>query len=75
MSTRCMSDLDLNFRTYSRSLLLLAGSLHRARELRNLFVELCQMLDAWRQNGYSASELEQLLSVYTTTAKDIDVLR
>lgn len=50
-------------------------SLHRPREMRNLFVELSQILDAWKQNGWNSQELEMFLVAYQQCALEMDALR
>lgn len=73
--TKFYVELDNNFRIYSRALLNLATSLHRARELRNLFVELAQILETWKQNNWSCQDMESFLLAYMKCAVDMDVLR
>jgi len=68
-------ELDSNFRSYSRAILTLATALHRVRELRNLFLELFQILEMWKQSGWASKDLERFLSAYTQGALDMDVLR
>lgn len=43
--------------------------------MRNFFVELTQILEMWKQNGWTTQELEQFLNAYTQCALEIDVLR
>ncbi|XP_017779544.1 PREDICTED: acidic fibroblast growth factor intracellular-binding protein [Nicrophorus vespilloides] len=73
--SRNYTELDSNFRVYSRSILTIASSLHRSRELRNLFVEISQILEIWRQNGWGSKDLQLFLSAYTQCALELDVLR
>lgn len=73
--SKLYAELDTNFRVYSRSLLTLACSLHRARELRCLFVELTQVLEVWRQAGWTSIDVEMFLNSYMKCALDMDVLR
>lgn len=68
-------ELDNSFKVYSRAILTLATAIHRAREMRNFFVELMQILEVWKQNGWSVQDLEQFLNAYTQCALEIDVLR
>nr|XP_022920490.1 acidic fibroblast growth factor intracellular-binding protein [Onthophagus taurus] len=70
---KCFNELDGNFRTYSRAILTLATALHRTRELRNLFVELSQILDLWKQGGWAFKDLELFLNAFTKCALEIDV--
>lgn len=68
-------DLDNNFKLYSRTIITLATTIHRSRELRNLFIDLSQILDMWKQNGWSRNDLEQFLIFYMQCALEMDVLR
>lgn len=72
---KSFAELDNNFRTYSRAILTLATSLHRARELRNLFVELSQIIDIIKQGGWNLQDLEQFLAAFQQCAIDMDILR
>lgn len=73
--SKLYAELDQNFRVYSRALLTLACALHRARELRCIFVELSQVLDLWRQSGWANSDVALFLNFYMKCALDMDVLR
>lgn len=68
-------ELDNNFRMYSRAILTLATTIHRSRELRNLFIDLSQILDMWKQNNWSCKDLESFLILYMQCALEMDVLR
>ncbi|KAL3278263.1 hypothetical protein HHI36_013600 [Cryptolaemus montrouzieri] len=68
-------DLDMNFRTYSRMILLLSSTLHRSRDMRNFFVELAQFIDLWKQSHLNYQDMEQFLQAYSQTALEIDVFR
>ncbi|XP_044737513.1 acidic fibroblast growth factor intracellular-binding protein isoform X1 [Chrysoperla carnea] len=68
-------ELDTNFRIYFRSILALACSLHRARDLRTLFVELVSCIEVWKQNAWTITDLENFLKAFTQCALDMDVLR
>ncbi|GLV37045.1 hypothetical protein CBL_02123 [Carabus blaptoides fortunei] len=73
--SKLYAELDGNFRVYSRALLTLACSLHRARELRCLFVELAQVLEVWKTAGWTGPDVELFLDAYTRCALEMDVLR
>jgi len=73
--TKSYVEVDNNFRVYSRAILTLATSLHRARELRNFFIDISQMLETWKQSNWAAKDLEMFLNAYTLTALELDVLR
>lgn len=68
-------ELDGNFRIYSRAILTLATTIHRSRELRNLFIDLSQILDVWKQNGWNCKDLESFLTLFMQCALEMDVLR
>lgn len=68
-------ELDSSFRVYTRAILTLATTIHRSRELRNLFVDLSQILDIWKQNGWNVQDLESFLNSYTQCALEMDILR
>lgn len=68
-------DLDNNFKVYTRAILTLATSVHRARDMRNLFVDIAQILDSWKQNGWNVQDLESFLHSYMQCALEMDVLR
>lgn len=64
-------ELDSNFRIYSRSILTLATTLHRSRDMKNLFVEIAQIMDLFKQANWSSQDLDS----YTTCSMEIDALR
>ncbi|KAK5638608.1 hypothetical protein RI129_012903 [Pyrocoelia pectoralis] len=69
------AEVESCFRSYSRSILTLATSLHRVRELRNLFYEFSVILDNWKHSIWAVNELEVFLNVYTKCALNLDVFR
>lgn len=73
---RHYQELDLNFRSYWRSLITIACNLHRTRELRGIFLELSEkLLDPWRQNNWSADQVQLFLQVITQSVLDMEVSR
>lgn len=68
-------EFDTNFRVYSRPILTLATTLHRSRDMKNLFVEIAQIMDFFKQSNWSQQDLEMFLEAYTTCALEIDTLR
>lgn len=67
------NDLDSNFKFYSRAILGLAAALHRTREMRNLFIELSQIIELWKQGGWTIQELELFLNAFTKCALELDI--
>ncbi|XP_077302979.1 acidic fibroblast growth factor intracellular-binding protein [Arctopsyche grandis] len=69
-------ELELNFRAYTRGLIGVACNLHRARELRSLFLDLVEKcIEPFRSGGWSLTDLEQLLIAYEQCALQMDSLR
>ncbi|KAK4878573.1 hypothetical protein RN001_011079 [Aquatica leii] len=75
ISPKAYTELESNFRSYSRPILTLATSLHRVREMRNLFYELLLMLDNWKHGSWTVSDLEQFFNAYTKCALNLDVFK
>ncbi|KAF5306602.1 hypothetical protein FQR65_LT18526 [Abscondita terminalis] len=75
ISSKAYSELESNFRSYSRPILTLATSLHRVREMRNFFYELSVILDNWKHTNWTSNDLEQFLNVYTKCALSINVFK
>ncbi|KAI4454789.1 acidic fibroblast growth factor intracellular binding protein [Holotrichia oblita] len=67
------NELELNFRFYSRAILALAAALHRTREMRNLFIELAQIIELWKQSGWTTQDLESFLNAFTKCALELDI--
>ncbi|CAF4956794.1 acidic fibroblast growth factor intracellular-binding protein [Pieris napi] len=69
-------ELELNFRVYTRALVGVACNLHRARELRSLFIDLLERcIEPLRAGGWPKSDLSQFLAAYEQCALQMDVLR
>ncbi|XP_018565406.1 acidic fibroblast growth factor intracellular-binding protein isoform X2 [Anoplophora glabripennis] len=68
-------DLDTNFRLYTRTILTLATALHRARDMKNLFTDLAQILDYFKQSNWSIHDFELFLNAYAQCALEIDIIR
>jgi hypothetical protein len=63
---RANQELDLNFRNYYRAIITIATSIHRNRELRNLFPDLAEkLIEPWKLNGWSESQVKDFLSALT----------
>lgn len=68
-------ELDSNFRVYFKALLQLACNLHRARDVRSLFIELVSCIEIWKQNNWTVNDMQNFLKAFTQSALDMDVLR
>lgn len=68
-------DLETNFRVYTRSILSLATALHRSRNMKDLFIDLAQISEHFKQNHWSYQDLELFLVAYYQTAIEIDAIR
>ncbi|CAG9814817.1 unnamed protein product [Phaedon cochleariae] len=68
-------DLDTNFKLYTRALLTLATTIHRSRDMRNLFVDLSQILEYFKQANWTSHDFEQFLLAFSQCANEIDTLR
>ncbi|XP_045508615.1 acidic fibroblast growth factor intracellular-binding protein [Colias croceus] len=69
-------ELELNFRLYTRALVGVAVNLHRARELRSLFVDLLERcIEPLRLGSWPKTDLAQFLCAYEQCALQMDVLR
>ncbi|XP_037933656.1 acidic fibroblast growth factor intracellular-binding protein isoform X1 [Teleopsis dalmanni] len=73
---RSFHELDANFRSYWRALITIACNLHRTRELRDLFLDLCEKLvEPWRQNGWTREQVNKFLSAITQGVLDLEISR
>lgn len=68
-------ELDVNFKKYTAAIITLASTLHRTRDMKNLFVELSQILDLFRIGNWTVHDLQQFCSAYHSCALDIDAIR
>ncbi|XP_031330689.1 acidic fibroblast growth factor intracellular-binding protein B-like [Photinus pyralis] len=75
LTSKAYSEAESCFRSYSRSILTLATSLHRVRELRNLFYDFSVILENWKHTIWSVNDLEIFLNAYTKCALSLDVLK
>lgn len=69
------NELDANFRIYTRSILSLATALHRSKNIKDLFIDLNQISDQFKQNHWSNKDLELFFTAYYQTAVEIDAVR
>lgn len=73
---RVFHELDANFRSYWRALITIACNLHRNRELRDLFVDLCEkLIEPWRQNCWTREQVNKFLSAITQSVLDLEISR
>lgn len=73
---RAYQELDINFRSYWRSIITIACSLHRTRELKCLFLELSErLIEPWRQNNWLLEQVKSFLPALTQSVLDLEVSR
>uniref|UniRef100_A0A8D8KW31 Acidic fibroblast growth factor intracellular-binding protein n=1 Tax=Culex pipiens TaxID=7175 RepID=A0A8D8KW31_CULPI len=76
MLDRVFQEIDSNFRSYWRSIITIAGGLHRTRELRQLFLELTErLIEPWKQNNWSKDHVTQFMKCLTQSVLDMEVPR
>ncbi|ENN72315.1 hypothetical protein YQE_11058, partial [Dendroctonus ponderosae] len=68
-------ELDANFRKYTGAIITLAATLHRSRDMKNLFVEFSLILDLFRTGNWTSHDLQQFFNAYSSCAGELDVLR
>ncbi|CAO1415478.1 unnamed protein product [Diamesa serratosioi] len=69
---RAYQELDLNFRSYWRSIITIAISIHRSRELRNFFLDLAEkLIEPWKMNSWSEIQVREFLPAITKTVLDL----
>lgn len=62
--------------SYWRPLISIACNLHRTRELRDLFVDLCEkLIEPWRQNSWSRDHVNKFLAAITQSVLDLEISR
>lgn len=63
-------------RSYWRSIITIACSLHRTRELKCLFLELSErLIEPWRQNNWLLEQVKSFLPALTQSVLDLEVSR
>lgn len=66
----------LHCSSYWRAFITIACNLHRNRELRDLFLDLCEkLIEPWRQNGWSKEQVNKFLSAITQSVLDLEISR
>lgn len=69
-------EMDLNFRSYWRSIITIAINLHRNRELRALFADLSEKLvDPWKQNNWCLEQVKQFLEAVSQSILELEISR
>ena len=62
--------------SYWRALITIACNMHRNRELRDLFVDLCEkLIEPWRQNSWNREQVNKFLSAITQSVLDLEISR
>lgn len=65
-----------NCRSYWRSIITIAVSIHRSRELRGFFLELTEkLIEPWKQNNWNVEQVKQFLPALTQSVLDLEVPR
>lgn len=73
---KAYQELDLNFKSYWRSIITIAISIHRSRELRGFFVEITEkLIEPWKQNNWSVEQVKEFLPALTKCVLDLEVPR
>ncbi|XP_066257767.1 acidic fibroblast growth factor intracellular-binding protein isoform X1 [Euwallacea similis] len=72
---KSFTELDANFRKYTAAILTLASTLHRSRDMKNLFVEFSQILDLFKTGNWTTHDLQQFFNAYNSCALELDVIR
>jgi Acidic fibroblast growth factor binding (FIBP) len=69
---RAYQELEINFRNYWRSVIMIATSIHRSRELRNFFVELTEkLIEPWKMNNWSEGQVKDFLTALIKCVLDL----
>lgn len=69
---RLYQELEVNFRNYYRSIITIATSLHRSRELRNFFLELTEkLIEPWKMSNWNEAQVKDFLSALTKCVLDL----
>ncbi|KAJ8917389.1 hypothetical protein NQ315_002413 [Exocentrus adspersus] len=75
LSQKDFSDLDSNFHLYTGAILTLAIALHCPENIKNLFIDLKQILEYFKQNNWSIFDLGLFLQAYDQCAIEVDVIK
>ncbi|XP_068234903.1 acidic fibroblast growth factor intracellular-binding protein-like [Palaemon carinicauda] len=72
---RMCSEVETNFKVYSRAIINIGVSLNNSRDLRDFFVDTVEkIIDPCRQSRWKGSELEIFLQVYTDAGSALDFM-
>uniref|UniRef100_A0A182J4N9 Acidic fibroblast growth factor intracellular-binding protein n=1 Tax=Anopheles atroparvus TaxID=41427 RepID=A0A182J4N9_ANOAO len=73
---RAYQEVENNFRTYYRAIIMMACNLHRTREMRLLFVEMTErLIEPWKQNGWTKDQVQLFLQCIWKCVLDLEVPR
>lgn len=76
MLDRTYQEMDTSFRSYWRSIITIATSLHRTREMRQLFLELTErLIEPWKMNNWPKDQVAQFMQCLTQSVLDLEVPR
>ena len=76
MLDRTYQEMDASFRSYWRSIITIATSLHRTREMRQLFLELTErLIEPWKLNNWPRDQVAQFMQCLTQAVLDLEVPR
>ncbi|XP_035214059.1 acidic fibroblast growth factor intracellular-binding protein-like isoform X2 [Stegodyphus dumicola] len=73
---RTYSDLDANFKSFTRTFVNIAYGLNHSKEVRDLFVDIVEkFIEPLRQGRWSEKDLQKFLEVYTSSASHMQLFR
>lgn len=69
---RTYQELDINFKNYWRSIISIATSIHRSRELRNFFLDISErLIEPWKMNNWNDAQVKDFLAALTKCVLDL----
>ncbi|KAG7166868.1 Acidic fibroblast growth factor intracellular-binding protein-like [Homarus americanus] len=72
---RMCSEVENNFKVYSRGIINIGCSLNNSRDMRDFFVDTVEkVVDPCRQSRWKVTELEVFLQVYTDAGSALDIM-
>ncbi|XP_054708623.1 acidic fibroblast growth factor intracellular-binding protein-like [Uloborus diversus] len=76
ISDRLYSDIDSNFKSFTRTFVNIAYGLNHSKEVRDLFVDIVEkLIEPIRQGKWSNKELLIFLDAYTSAAASVHLFR
>ncbi|GBM01910.1 Acidic fibroblast growth factor intracellular-binding protein B [Araneus ventricosus] len=73
---RIYSDLDSNFKSFTRAFVNIAYGLNHSKEARDLFVDIVEkFIEPFRQSRWSERDLRTFLETYTVAASHIQLFK